>query len=165
MRAYLGLGSNLGDRRANIDEAVRRLDETDGIRVTQVSSMHETEAVGGPPQPDYLNAACEVETELTPHDLLHVALGVEHAMGRTRDVHWGRRNIDIDLLLCGDAVIEDDELTLPHPRMTDREFVLRPLAEIAPGVRHPGTKRDIRATLADIRANSTDTTGRKSDRT
>ena len=156
MRAYLGLGSNLGDRRANIEEAVRRLNDTAGVRVTRVSSMYDTEPVGGPPQARYLNAACEVETELTPHELLRAALAVEDAMGRTREVHWGPRNIDIDILLYGELVIQDEELTVPHPRMTERAFVLRPLADIAPRVRHPETKKDIRTTLADIQAKSGD---------
>ena len=156
MRAYLGLGSNLGDRRANIEEAVRRLNDTAAVRVTRVSSMYDTEPVGGPPQPRYLNAACEVETELTPHELLRAAFAVEDAMGRTREVHWGPRNIDIDILLYGELVIQDEELTVPHPRMTERAFVLRPLADIAPHVRHPETKKDIRTTLADIQAKSGD---------
>ena len=156
MRAYLGLGSNLGDRRANIDEAIRRLGATEGIHVTKVSSMYDTKPVGGPPQPDYLNAACEIETELSPHELLRSALAVEDAMGRTREVRWGARNIDIDILVCGDMLINDDELTVPHPLMTEREFVLRPLAEIAPSLVHPATKRDIRALLSAIQATSSD---------
>ena len=150
MRAYLGFGSNLGDRRANIDEAIRRLGATEGIRVMKVSSMYDTEPVGGPPQPNYLNAACEVETELSPHELLRAALAIEDAMGRRREVHWGPRNIDIDLLLCGDTVIEDADLTLPHPLMADREFVLRPLAEIAPEATHPVKKREIRVLLDTV---------------
>ena len=150
MRAYLGLGSNVGDRQANIDEAIRRLGATEGLRVTKVSSMYDTEPVGGPPQPNYLNAACEVETDLSPHELLRTALAVEDAMGRRREVHWGPRNIDIDVLICGEVVINDDELTVPHPRLPEREFVLRPLAEIAPEVRHPVKKREIRVLLGAV---------------
>ncbi len=150
MRAYLGLGSNLSDRRANIDDAIRRLGETEGIRVTKVSSMYDTKPVGGPPQPNYLNAACEIETELPPHELLRSALALEDAMGRTREVHWGPRNIDIDILLYGDVIIHDDELTVPHPRLPQREFVLRPLAEIAPSLLHPLTQTAIRVLLSAI---------------
>jgi 2-amino-4-hydroxy-6-hydroxymethyldihydropteridine diphosphokinase len=150
MRAYLGLGSNLGDRRANIEEALRRLDATDDIRVVTRSSICETDPVGGPEQPRYMNAACEVETRMSPRELLRAALAVESDMGRKRGVRWGPRVIDIDILIAGHEVLDDPDLTVPHPLMTEREFVLRPLAEIAPDLRHPGSGRDIRSLLADV---------------
>jgi len=150
MRAYLGLGSNLGDRDANLDEAVRRLDAATGVVVVKESARYNTAPVGGPRQPDYLNAACEVETELSPHELLHAALKIEDEMGRQRDVHWGPRIIDIDLLLAGSAVIDDEDLTLPHPRMTEREFVLRPLADVAPMLKHPVKGQTITALLKAV---------------
>ena len=152
MLAYLGLGSNLGDRRGNIDEAVRRLGETPGVTVTKVSSIYETKPVGGPEQPDFLNAACEVETQLQPRELLREAQRIEREMGRVRTVRWGPRNIDIDILLCGDVVIDGGDLTVPHPRLAEREFVLRPLAEIAPKVIHPVTKREINVMWRDLQA-------------
>ena len=155
MLAYLGLGSNLGDRRANIDEAVRRLGETGGVTVTKASSIYETKPVGGTQQPDFLNAACEVETELSPRELLREAQRIEREMGRVRTVRWGPRNIDIDILLCGDTVIDGDALTVPHPRLTEREFALRPLAEIAPNVIHPVAKREISVMWRDVEAKST----------
>ena len=155
MLAYLGLGSNLGDRRANIDDAVRRLGETRGVTVTKVSSIYETKPVGGREQPDFLNAACEVATELSPRELLREAQRIEREMGRVRTVRWGPRNIDIDILLCGDAVIDEGDLTVPHPRLAAREFVLRPLAEIAPNVTHPVTKREISVMWRDVEGKST----------
>lgn len=151
MRAYLGLGSNLGDRRANIAEALKRLGATHGIALVRTSSVIETEAVGGPTQPRFLNAACEIETDLSPWELLRAARRVERGMGRVRRVCWGPRTIDIDILLIDELVIADAELSVPHPRMTARAFVLGPLAEIAPRARHPVTGCAIGATYDAIR--------------
>jgi 3-oxoacyl-[acyl-carrier protein] reductase len=136
--AYIALGSNLGDRRRLLDEALQLLRNDAQIRVTAVSSYHETEPVGGPPgQGAYLNAAAELQTDLDARALLHVLLDVERRLGRVRQERFGPRTIDLDLLLYGDAVSDDEELTLPHPRMHERLFVLRPLVEVAPLVRHP----------------------------
>jgi 2-amino-4-hydroxy-6-hydroxymethyldihydropteridine diphosphokinase len=131
-RAYLGLGSNLGDKRAMLHEALRRLDETDGVRVAARSGFYRTPPWGKTDQDWFLNAAAAVETDLPPHDLLAVCLDVERAIGRVRDEKWGPRLIDIDLLTYDGRELADETLTLPHPHLTQRAFVLVPLAEIAP---------------------------------
>jgi 2-amino-4-hydroxy-6-hydroxymethyldihydropteridine diphosphokinase len=131
-RAYLGLGSNLGDKRAMLHEALRRLDETDGVRVAARSGFYRTPPWGKMDQDWFLNAAAAVETDLPPHDLLAVCLDVERAIGRVRDEKWGPRLIDIDLLTYDGRELADETLTLPHPHLTQRAFVLVPLAEIAP---------------------------------
>jgi 2-amino-4-hydroxy-6-hydroxymethyldihydropteridine diphosphokinase len=139
---HLALGSNLGDRAANLREAARRLGEA--VRVVKVSSFHETEPVGGPPgQPRFLNAALEIETAFTPIRLLECTHGIEAAMGRKPGPRWGPRLIDVDILLFESTVMESAELTLPHPRMHERRFVLAPLAEIAPLAIHPVLQKTV----------------------
>lgn len=134
--AYLALGSNLGDRRAQLRQAVDRLpceEPGAGLRVTGVSGVYETDPVGGPDdQGPYLNLVAEVETTFDPFQLLERCLAVEQAGGRERSIRWGPRTIDVDVLLYGDVRIESPELTLPHPRMWERRFVLEPLADLAP---------------------------------
>lgn len=132
---YLGLGSNLGDKIANLAEAVRRLSEFG--RVDAVSSLYRTEPVGFADQDWFLNAALCLRTALSPRALLEAALAIEHQMGRVRTVKNGPRLIDIDLLLFGSQTFDEPGLRLPHPRLHERLFVLAPLAEIAPQVRHP----------------------------
>lgn len=128
---YLALGSNLGDRAATIHAALRDLQSAGDIRVRRVSSLHETEPVGGPPgQGRYLNAVAEIETSLSPHALLERLLAVERDHGRRRTAPDGPRTLDLDLLLYGRRRIEDERLTVPHPRMWRRDFVLRPLGEL-----------------------------------
>jgi len=139
---YIGLGSNLGDRRWNIEEALRLLDEYAGIEVTEVSSLHETEPVG-PPQGKYLNGAAALRTSLSPEGVLDVLEEVEGKLGRVRTVKWGPRTIDLDLLLYGDAVISSERLVVPHPLMHERSFVLGPLCEIAAGAVHPVLKKTV----------------------
>jgi 2-amino-4-hydroxy-6-hydroxymethyldihydropteridine diphosphokinase len=140
--AYLGLGSNLGDRAALLAAAVEALDSpTHALRVSARSSVHETSPVGGPTgQPDFLNQVIAVETTLTPEELLARCLEVEASLGRAREreERWGPRAIDIDVLLYGDAVVRSETLTLPHPRLHERAFALAPLCEIAPDVVVPG---------------------------
>lgn len=139
--AYIALGSNLGDRRAYLDGAVAKLRSQAGVDVLQVSSYHETEPVGGPAgQGKYLNAVAEVRTTLDAPGLLHALLAVETAMDRVRSERFGPRTIDLDVLLYGHAIIQTAELTVPHPRMHERLFVLQPLAEIAPLAVHPALK-------------------------
>jgi 2-amino-4-hydroxy-6-hydroxymethyldihydropteridine diphosphokinase len=136
--AYIALGSNLGDRRALLDRALQALRDQGDLVVRQVSRFQETVPVGGPPgQADYLNAVAELETPRSPEDLLQTLLEIERSLGRVREVPNGPRAIDLDLLLYGDLIRQSAELTLPHPRMHERLFVLRPLAELAPHVVHP----------------------------
>jgi 2-amino-4-hydroxy-6-hydroxymethyldihydropteridine diphosphokinase len=150
-RAYISLGSNLGDRQNTLDGAIAALAETPRVAVLKASSFHETEPVGGPPgQGMFLNAAAELETALDPIWLLHVLHEVESRFGRVRTVRWGERTLDLDLLLYGDRIIKTPELTVPHPRLTVRRFVLQPLAEIAPEAVDPVTKRTIVELLRDL---------------
>ncbi|HEV3446427.1 MAG TPA: 2-amino-4-hydroxy-6-hydroxymethyldihydropteridine diphosphokinase [Gemmataceae bacterium] len=136
--AFIALGSNLGDRNANLLAALQALQDRPGIVVKQTSSFYETEPVGGPPgQGLYLNAAARVETRLTPRQLLQALLEVEAQLGRQRQERFGPRTIDLDLLLFDDQVIDEENLTVPHPRLQERLFVLEPLAEIAPKAVHP----------------------------
>lgn len=135
---YVALGSNLGDREANIKKALALLIETPHLFVRRISSFVENPAVGGPDDsPDFLNAAVELTTTLSPHALMKRLLEIEREMGRTRDKKWEPRPIDLDLLLFGDQIISDDTLIVPHPLMHERRFVIEPLAEIAPNVVHP----------------------------
>lgn len=132
LTAYLSLGSNLGNRDRNLAEAVRRLGTTPGVEVRRVSSVYETAPVGGPPQGDFLNLVVELATTLSPRELLAACQAIEADLGRERTVRWGPRTIDLDVLIYEGVTSADPELTLPHPRMLERQFVLRPLAEIAP---------------------------------
>ena len=147
--AYIGLGANLGDREATIRAALAALDATPGIRVVAVSSFRETEPVGYVDQPRFLNAATAVETELDARGLLDALLAVEHGLGRTREgPRFGPRTIDLDLLLFGDAEVDEPGLTVPHPRLHERAFVLEPLAELDPELVVPG-----RGPLESLRRN------------
>ena len=151
--AYIALGGNLGDRRANIERAVDLLRATPGVRVGKVSSFIETPAVGGPPgSPPFLNAAAELETTLSPRELLDRLLEIEQTLGRQRREKWGPRVIDLDLLLYGEQTIAEPNLQVPHPLMHERRFVLEPLAEIAPQARHPILHRSIETLLAALLA-------------
>ncbi|MGC8669510.1 MAG: 2-amino-4-hydroxy-6-hydroxymethyldihydropteridine diphosphokinase [Chthonomonadales bacterium] len=145
--AYLSLGSNLGDRQAHIAAAIRRL-AAPGLRVTGVSSIYETEPVGYTPEPvpKYLNCVVQIHTRLSPEELLRHAQSVERAGGRTSTFRWGPRTIDVDLLLYDDLAIATPLLTIPHPRLKERAFVLVPLFELDPNLVLPGGS-PIRAAL------------------
>ena len=137
--AYIALGSNLGDRAATLEAAVRRLRAEPGLRVLAVSGWHETDPVGGPAgQGKFLNAAATVETDLSPESLLALLQRIENQFGRVRTVKDGPRTLDLDLLLYGEARIASAALTVPHPRMRERAFVLLPLQELAPECVAPG---------------------------
>ena len=133
--AYVALGSNLGDRAALLRRALAALQRGGDVRVVAESAVYETAPVGGPPQPDYLNMVVAVETALEPETLLERCLAIEAEHGRVRRERWGARTLDLDLLSFGAETLRTERLTLPHPRMAERAFVLVPLAEIAPALR------------------------------
>ena len=141
-RAYLGLGANLGDREENIASAMGML-EHEHTRVVRRSSLYETKPYGYPDQPDFMNCAAEISTLLSPGELMALCLDTELKLKRERKERWGPRTIDIDILLYDDLVTEDDLITIPHPDMTNRLFVLEPLSEIAPNAVHPLEKQRI----------------------
>jgi len=150
---YLSLGSNLGDREANLREAIARLGELGPV--IRVSALYETEPVEiiGQ-QPWFLNCAAVLETELTPLEFLKRMLAIEQAMGRERTTPKGPRTIDMDIIFFGDEILDTKELTVPHPAMQHRRFVLEPLAEIAPEARHPVLRRTVREMLDSLPAGS-----------
>jgi 2-amino-4-hydroxy-6-hydroxymethyldihydropteridine diphosphokinase len=150
--AILGLGSNHGDRLANLQAAVDALQAEPGLWVTASSRVWETKPVGGPPQPDYLNGVIRVETDLSARDLLDVARRVEARMGRVRKERWGARTLDVDILLYDEEQIDEPDLVVPHPRMNQRAFVLLPLLELEPDPILPdGTRlRDVRVDTDEV---------------
>jgi 2-amino-4-hydroxy-6-hydroxymethyldihydropteridine diphosphokinase len=129
---YIGLGSNLGDRHYYINTAIRRIRLLMETRVTKISKIIETLPVGGPQQGQYLNCVIEIQTDLSPYELLKRLQKIEADLGRVSIIKDGPRNIDLDILLFGDAKINEDSLCIPHPRMLNRDFVMKPLEEIAP---------------------------------
>ena len=137
-RAVIALGANLGDAAVALDAAIVQLSSTVGIEVVGVSSVYRTAPIGGPEQPDYLNAVVVVETSLAPLELLAGCQSIELAAGRTREVRWGPRTLDLDVIAYGDLISDDPVLTLPHPRAHERAFVLVPWLEVDPGAALPG---------------------------
>lgn len=129
-RAYLALGSNLGDRLAHLQGAVDGLAAADGVRVQALSPVYETAPVGGPSQDDYLNAVVAVDSDRSPRQLLELAQALERAAGRVRRERWGPRTLDVDVLLVEGSEVHDPDLEVPHPRLTERGFVLAPLADL-----------------------------------
>lgn len=149
-RAYLGLGSNLGDKKGYLDQAVKALDEIRGCYVEKVSSYLVTKPYGGVEQDDFLNACLILKTFLSPQELLDRMHEIEQAAHRTREIHWGPRTLDLDILLYDDEIIETEDLIIPHIEMHLREFVLKPLAEIAPYKRHPIYRKTIAQLAAEV---------------
>lgn len=153
MKAYVGLGSNLGDRAAYLLLGLSALSRLPKTHLLRLSPVYETDPVG-PPQPPYLNMVAELETELSPKGLLAEMLGVEKALGRERRERWGPRTLDLDLLLYGDLVLEEAGLSVPHPRLHERAFVLVPLLDLLPEGRHPLLGQSFAELLASLDASS-----------
>jgi dihydroneopterin aldolase/2-amino-4-hydroxy-6-hydroxymethyldihydropteridine diphosphokinase len=141
--AYVAVGSNIGDKHKNVRDAVEMLNASSECRVTKVSSMYETKPVGYLDQEDFLNGAIEVKTLLTPDELMDVLFETENALGRERVIRWGPRTIDLDIIFYDDLISYDEKVILPHPRMEERLFVLKPLRDIAPYYIHPVLKKRV----------------------
>lgn len=146
---YIGIGSNLGNRQENCLRAIELLKKK-GIVVKKRSSIYETEPWGVKDQPPFLNMAIEIETELEPAELLIVLKDIEREVGRERSFKWGPRIIDLDILLFEDIILNEDNLKIPHPLMHERDFVLRPLCEIAPEIKHPLLKLSMNELLQQL---------------
>ena len=154
--AYIALGANLGKRALTLMRAVKMVDDVPGVEVRRISSLIETRPVGGPEdQRNYINGVVEIRTRLAPRDLLAALQDIETALGRDRaaEQRWGPRTCDLDILLVGETIMDTDDLTLPHPRMCERQFVLAPLAEIAPWAVHPVRGKTASDLLAETRDN------------
>ena len=149
-RAYIAIGSNLGDRRAYLEAGLREVGALPNTRLVAVSHAYETPPLGPVEQPDFLNAVFAIETSLAPASLLAALLATEKKHQRQRRIHWGPRTLDLDLLLYGEYIFKSATLTLPHPHIHERSFVLVPLCEIAPHLRHPVTGRPFAAYLAAL---------------
>lgn len=147
--AFIGIGSNLGDRETHLRGALELLSAEEGIKIVAVSVLRETEPVGPVEQGPFLNGAVHVDTELRPKELLERLLDIEERLGRVRRERFGPRTIDLDLLVYGDEVLDEPGLTLPHPRLHERRFALEPLAELAPGLVLPG-RGPVSALLAKL---------------
>jgi 2-amino-4-hydroxy-6-hydroxymethyldihydropteridine diphosphokinase len=145
MRAYLSLGSNLGDRRAHLRSAVDSLEGVVGV-----SDVYETAPVGGPPQDDYLNLVVAIDTDLTPRELLAVCHRLESSAGRVRSERWGPRPLDVDIVWTDGPPVDEPDLQVPHPRMHERRFVLAPLGELAPDLLPDGWERHAEGEVARL---------------
>jgi len=148
-RVFFALGSNVGDKKANVEEAIRWLRKS--FEVRKVSPFYLTEPVGYTDQPWFVNCVVEAETELGPKKVLQMCQGIEKIMGRSKTIKDGPRTIDLDLLLYGDELIEEEGLTVPHQRMHERRFVLKPLTDIAPNLKHPVTGLAVKSMLSKIK--------------
>lgn len=149
-KAYIGLGSNMGDRQSLLQRSMHLLQKERVVTVTAVSPLYESEPVGGPRQGAYLNACAALETDLTPVMLLRRMLEVENKLGRVRKRRWGPRTVDMDLLLYDTLIMNTPALILPHPRMAERLFVLAPLSDIAPDLTIPGTAKTVVALKSSL---------------
>ncbi|MEL6939581.1 MAG: 2-amino-4-hydroxy-6-hydroxymethyldihydropteridine diphosphokinase [Cyanobacteria bacterium J06598_1] len=147
--AAIALGGNLGDSQQILSNAITVIDTVPGIQVLARSHFYKTAPVG-PPQPDYINACITVETNLSPRDLLHRLLAIESQFGRVRKERWGARSLDLDLLIYSDYIIEAPRLTIPHPRLHERPFVLIPLMDVAAHWQHPILHKSIEQIVAEL---------------
>jgi len=153
-KVYLGLGANMGDPKESLDKAVQQLPNT-GFRVLRCSSYYTTKPISDIPQDDYLNCVLEAETTLPPQELMTSLLQIEASLGRERNVHWGPRTIDIDVLTYDDLITDDPHITLPHPRMHERLFVLVPFCELNPNYVHPLLRRRVSDLNAELQQTQT----------
>lgn len=153
MLCYIGVGSNVGDRLKNIRQAIHYLEELEKFEVRKISPVYETEPQGGPEgQFDYLNLVIEADTSFSPRDLLSQLQAIEKNVGRKyRRSRWDKREIDLDILLCGDMVIAEEDLTIPHVRMHERFFVLKPLSDLNPEFNHPVLGRNVKTLLDSLK--------------
>lgn len=147
MGIFLGLGSNLGDRENHIVKAIKALNNVAGVKVNRIAPLYKTPPWGHVEQEWFLNTVVEIETQLNPHQLFKEIKNIEEQIGRTPSFRWGPREIDIDILLFNDQIIADAELEIPHRHLTERAFVLKPLLDLEPAIRHPATKESLRANL------------------
>ncbi len=148
-RVFIALGSNLGDRETHLDGAVKAISQLAGCRIVARSPIYETEPLGVVEQPPFLNAVIEIETAIPAETLLQQLLMIEKQHGRQRREKWGPRTLDLDILLFGDQMIRTETLTVPHPRMAERRFVLVPLADLVPELQVPGSKKTVAALLQE----------------
>ncbi|MBR5361343.1 MAG: 2-amino-4-hydroxy-6-hydroxymethyldihydropteridine diphosphokinase, partial [Lachnospiraceae bacterium] len=147
---YIALGSNIGNRNDHIDNALMRMEDDDDIIVCEVSDMITTKPYGYTEQDDFINGAAHIKTLYTPAELLRCLNQMEALAGRTRDIKWGPRTLDLDILFYDDMIIDTANLTIPHPDMQNRDFVLKPLNEIAPWLRHPVLNKTVSEMLKDL---------------
>ena len=147
---YIGFGSNIGDRLAHIQNAIRALSKTEGITLEKISSVYKTDPVGYETQAQFLNGVVAIQTHLPPLSLLHTLKNIETAIGRQHRIRWGPREIDLDILIYGDLCLQTEKLVIPHPEMHLRRFVLAPLAEIAPDVVHPVFQETVQTLLEHL---------------
>lgn len=145
--AYIGFGSNIGDRLAHIQNAIHTLSKTEGITLQRISSIYTTDPIGYEAQAQFLNGVAAIQTSLSPLSLLHTLKDIETAIGRKHRIRWGPREIDLDILIYGDLCLQTEKLVIPHPEMHLRGFVLVPLAEIAPDLVHPVFQKTIQTLL------------------
>lgn len=150
MTAYIGIGSNLGDREENLNKAINTLTRVNGIEVLRTSQLYDTAPIGYTDQPNFLNGVVEIKTKLAPCTLLKVCHQIEDELKRVHTIKWGPRTIDLDILLYGNIVINEENIVIPHPRMNERKFVLEPLSELIPNIVHPVTNSTIHEMLIKI---------------
>lgn len=147
---YIGFGSNIGDRLAHIQNAIHALSKTEGIALQKISSVYKTDPVGYEAQAEFLNGVAAIQTDLPPLSLLHALKDIEITVGRQHRIHWGPREIDLDILIYGDMCLQTEKLVIPHPEMHLRRFVLVPLAELAPDLVHPVFQETVHTLLDSL---------------